>query len=857
MAKTIDNEAPAPASWGYQAPAGVWDEMFGADGELRPHWRHMADFLRNCAPQTLDSLKLETLRRLKEQGVYYNVYEDPAGQRRTWQLDPVPMLLPEHEWPQLEAGLRQRARLFSLLLQDLYGPQRALREGLIPHEIILRHPEFLRPAMVPHHGGERIAPLTLYAVDLARGPDGTWWVHADRTQGPSGAGYVLEARAVTKRVLGQSVSDYSIAPLAQFFHQLKRHVAALAPDQQREPTIAVLSPGIGNEVYFEHAYLAAQLGITLVQGDDLTVRSGHVYLRTVDDLRRVDVLIRRVDSSFCDPLSLRSDSMLGVPGLMQAQQLGRIGMANALGSGVLECPALLPFLPALARAWLGEDLLVPNVATWWCGQETERKYVLAELARLTIKRVDRPDVLIFGETLSRKALTQLGEAIKAKPWAYVGQEHLSFSTTPTLLKNEKPGSAHTGARTEVGPRPLVLRSFLAGNGDHYDVMPGGLTRVGGTAAANLVSTQSGGWSKDTWLLRRSGSMRDVLRLHPTGQRRQTAAALTSRAAEHLFWAASYLERSESLLRLASAYQSRYETWLDYGFEADERVLYQWLPLLQLYAPGAFPADVPPAPDTLRRALLGDDVGSLAYNLHRGLEGIYTVRDLWPSDSWRVIEELEELLTYAERNSDVIAIDQLVHPLLNAMLAFWGASQESLALTQGGLWLHIGRRLERVQNMLLVVSHFCRGLVVGEDSTLALETLLDAHGCMVSHRRRYGIELNFLTVWQHLLLEVTNPRSLMHQFEELESLLHLLLRGEWVKRDRHANPQFGLSEPEKIMLAVTTALRLADAREWSQSDTARALLSRVLGELSGRLRQLGTELDHHYFRHTQPFTQFAR
>ncbi|HET8710843.1 MAG TPA: circularly permuted type 2 ATP-grasp protein, partial [Spongiibacteraceae bacterium] len=652
MAKIIDNDAAAITSrWNYRALPDACDEMVGGEGELRSHWQPMVDFLRGCSSQTLDNLKLETQRRLKEQGVYYNVYEDPAGQRRTWQLDPVPMLLPEFEWPQLEAGLRQRAHLFSLLLQDLYGPQRALREGLIPHEVVLRHPEFLRPAMVPHEGGARIAPLTLYAVDLARGPDGQWWVLSDRTQGPSGAGYVLEARAVTKRVLGTSVSDYSIAPLAQFFHQLKRHVAALAPDQQREPTIAVLSPGIGNEVYFEHAYLAAQLGITLVQGDDLTVRNGNVFLRTVDDLRRVDVLIRRVDSSFCDPLSLRGDSMLGVPGLMQAQQLGRIGMANSLGSGVLECPALLPFLPALARAWLGEELLLPNVATWWCGQESERKYVLAELGKLVIKRVDRPGAVYFGDALSRKELQQLADRIKTSPWAYVGQEHLSFSTAPTLV-----GQA---AQSGVEPRPLVLRSFLAGDGEHYDVMPGGLSRVGSSATANLVTSQAGGWSKDTWLLRHSGSMNDVLRLHPTGQRRQTAAVLTSRAAEHLFWAASYLERSESLLRLVSAYQARYETWLDYGFEADERVLHQWLPLIQLYMPGALPADVPPAPDTLRRVLLGSGVGGLAYNLHRGLEGIYTVRDLWPIDSWRVIEELEELLTYAERNCEVIAIDQLV------------------------------------------------------------------------------------------------------------------------------------------------------------------------------------------------------
>lgn len=840
MAKTIDSEiAAAKSLWDYQAQDGAYDEMVGAEGELRPHWRHIADFLRGCTPQTLDSLKLETQRRLKEQGVYYNVYEDPAGQRRTWQLDPVPMLLPEQEWPQLEAGLRQRAHLLSLLLQDLYGPQRALREGLIPHEVVLRHPEFLRPAITAHAAGAHIAPLVLYAVDLARGPDGRWWVLNDRAEGPSGAGYVLEARAVTKRVLAQSISNQSIAPLAQFFHHLKRHVAALAPDQQREPTIAVLSPGIGNEVYFEHAYLAAQLGITLVQGDDLTVRNGNVYLRTVDDLRRVDVLIRRVDSSFCDPLSLRSDSMLGVPGLLQAQQLGRVGMANPLGSGVLESPGLLPFLPALARAWLGEDLVLPAVATWWCGQDKERKFVLSDLSGLVIKRIDQPGAVIFGDLLSRKELLQLGEAIKATPWAYVGQEHLSFSTAPTLI-----GSSST---TAAAPRALVLRSFLAGNGEHYDVMPGGLSRVASSAKATLVSTQTGGWSKDTWLLRRSGSMRDVLRLHPSGQRRLTAAVLTSRAAEHLFWAASYLERSESLLRLVTAYQQRYDMWLDYGFETDEHVLRQWLPVLQLYMPAAISSDVPPAPNTLRRALLGGGVGSLAYNLHRALEGMYTVRDLWPLDSWRVIEELEELVTYAERNSDVIAIDQFMHPIINAMLAFWGASQESLALTQGGLWLHIGRRLERIQNMLLVVSNLCRQLVSGEDSTLVLETLLHAHACEVSHRRRFGIELNFQTVWQHLLLEVTNPRSLLRQVTELESLLHYL----------NAGPQFGLSEHEKILLSVTTPLRLADAREWSHADTARSLLSRFLGELSGRLQQLGTELDNHYFRHTQPFTQFAR
>lgn len=837
MAKTdTDNDATriTPPGIPYETQGSAHDEMLDADGALREHWGPLGSFLRNSTPAALAHLKLDTLRRLKEQGVHYNIYREPEGKHRTWQLDPVPLVLAEKEWAKLEAGLCQRAHLFSLLLKDLYGPQRALREGLVPHEIVLRHPEFLRPAM-----SADMPPLTLYAVDLARAPDGRWWVLSDRSQGPSGAGYVLEARAVTKRVLGQSVGGYSIAPLAQFFHHLKRHVAALAPDGRQEPTIAVLSPGIRNEVYFEHAYLAAQLGITLVQGDDLSVRNGHVFLRTVDDLQRVDVLIRRVDSSFCDPLSLRADSMLGVPGLLQAQLSGGIGMANPLGSGVLECPALLPFLPALARAWLGEELLLPNVATWWCGQERERKFVLNELSELVIKRVDRDGGVIFGDRLSRKALQQLSDAIKAEPWRYVAQERVSFSTVPTLAGNG------------YAPRKLVLRAFLAGDGEHYDAMPGALCRVAGAAENLTVSTQGGGWSKDTWVLRRGGSMLDMLRLRPAGQRRAGAAVLTSRAAENLFWAASYLERSESLLRLVMAYQKRYDTWLDYGFDSDLRVLKQWLPLLQLYMPGALPGDVPPAPDTLRRALLGGSTGSLAYNLQRGLEGVYTVRDLWPMDSWQVIEQLEQLLGSVARpagewNDAETGIEQLVQPLLSALLAFWGAGQESLAITQGGLWLHIGRRLERVQNTLLIGAHLCEQLE-DDGETPVLETLLLAHGCVSSHRRRYGIELNYATVWQHLLLEVTNPRSLLHQLEELESLLHYL----------NKSPQLGLTQHEKVLLSVLAPVRLADPRAWSQAETSRTLLAQFLTDSSERLRQLETDLDHHYFRHTQAPTQFAR
>src|SRR5690606_20866314 len=386
--------------------------------------------------------------------------------------------------------------------------------------------------------------------------------------------------------------------------------------------------------------------------------------------------------------------------------------------------------------------------------------------------------------------------------------------------------------------------FLAGDGENYDVMPGGLTRVAGQAEDPLITGQSGAWSKDTWVLRKSGSMRDVLRLHRGTHGSHAAAELTSRAAENLFWAASYLQRSESLLRATTAYQNRYDSWLDYNLETDRRVLEQWLAVLSIYIPELTGTE--PAPDTLRRAMLSGKAGSLVWNLRRAIEGVYTVRDFWPLDSWRVIEELEELIGYAERNVEVVALDHLVHRLLTPMLAFWAASQEGLAQMQGGLWLQLGRRLERVQNMVASVVAVSRQLGDGEES-LAPETLLLAHGCMVGHRRRYGMELNYFTAWQYLLLDATNPRSLLFQLQELESLLHLL----------NQSPQLGLSDAEKILLGVVTQMKLADAREWVGADNARGILSRFLGELNGRLRQLGNDLDHLYFRHTQPITQFAR
>jgi uncharacterized circularly permuted ATP-grasp superfamily protein/uncharacterized alpha-E superfamily protein len=811
----------------YRPLTGVYDEMLDADGEFRPGWKGISGYLGKISHQEIIRLQRESSRRLKEQGVYYNVYDDPEGVRRTWKLDPLPLLIPEKDWARLESGLAQRARLMSMLLSDIYGEQRCIKESWIPPEIIFQHPGYLSSCT-----GAVQQPLTIYAVDVARGPDGAWWALSDRTQGPSGAGYVLEARLVTRQVLGAQAGDLSPAPLAQFYLHLKRHLTTLASDQYREPTIVLLSPGIGNEVYFEHAYMAAQLGITLVQGDDLTVRQGLVYLKTVDDLKKVDVIIRRVDDSYCDPLSLRPDSMLGVPGLLQAQILGKVGMANPLGSSVLESPALLPFLHNLARHFLGEDLKLPDVASWWCGQPKELDHVLQNFDSMVIKTLDRSDLVAFGAGLSAKQKSALKQRIKAAPWRFVGQQCLSFSTIPTL------------GETGLHPRHMVLRGFAAGDGKDYDILPGGLARVAADTNTFVVSGQKGGSSKDTWILRSSGSIKDLLRLRPSRQRRTAAAILTSRAAENLFWMARYNERTESLLRLIRAYVRRLENAYDFGFESSMEVLKALRPMLSTYC--YVDKDRLVRLDSVQSLVLNSQrMGSVSFNLNASIRSAYTVRDLWSGDCWRMVEEIEGLLQYSEKNWALSSMERFTQPFLSALLGFWGAASESMSEEQGGLWLGLGRRIERALNTLTSILNTIPELEHDQEGALR-EMLLEAHDSLNSHRRRFGTDYSYFNVWQHLLLEPGNPRSLLNATEHIGTGLEHL----------HHRHKASLSILQKQHLALQTKLRLADAAQWRSAELVKQNLAPFLLEVQSRLLLLGQSIENQYFKHAQPVTRLG-
>ena len=424
---------PSRMTWlaGYRPDARRYDELLDAGGAVRPEWRALVDRLAADSAPGAARRRLDATRRLiSENGVTYNIYADSRGADRPWALDPLPFVLKAEEWREIEAGVLQRADVLEALLADLYGPQRLLAEGLAPAALPYGHPNFLWPCCGLTPRGDRW--LHVYAADIARAPDGRWWLLADRTQAPSGAGYALENREIVEQVLPEGLRDLRVRQVRAFFGGFREQLLSFTEGGER-PLAVILTPGPFNETYFEHAYLARQLGLALAEGHDLTVRGDTVYLKTLGGLRRVHMIYRRLDDDFCDPIELRSDSALGVPGLLEAVRAGRVVLANALGSGVLESAAWLGFLPRIAERLSGEKLKLPSVATWWCGEAPALDFVLEHLDRLVIKPTypNQRFEPVFGHALDGEARTQLIERLKKRPYAYVAQERIPLSQAPT------------------------------------------------------------------------------------------------------------------------------------------------------------------------------------------------------------------------------------------------------------------------------------------------------------------------------------------------------------------------------------------------------------------------------------------
>src|SRR5580693_7378843 len=533
--QTAQNPARLDAAWPYAATKGFYDEVLAADEELRPQWRKLGESLATMGHTDLARRWHDGRRLIHDNGITYNIYSDPQNNARPWQLDPIPLVMDPEEWKAIEAGIVQRAMLFNTMLADLYGPQRLLRGDQLPPELVFPNPAFLRSCwgIVPQGG----VYLHTYSADLARAPDGQWWVMADRTQAPSGAGYALENREILEQVLPDSIAGLRTRRIGNFFGVLRDRLLDTAAADET-PLAVILTPGSFNETYFEHAYLARQLGLPLVEGSDLTVRNDTVYLKTVAGLRRVHAILRRLDDDYCDPVELRSDSALGVAGLLGAVRAGRVELANALGTGVLESAAWLGFLPKIAARLLGEKLELPSLATWWCGEGPALDYVLANLDKLVIKPAwpNQRFEPVFGHTLTGDSRRQLIERLQTRPYAYVAQEHLALSQAPVWRPYGALGFA---------AKAISIRMYAVASPAGHRVMPGGLARIAANdAAADVVSTQRGGGSKDIWVSAEPADEAAAEIPRSTSRMAIRYDEIPSRLVENLYWFGRYSVRCE-------------------------------------------------------------------------------------------------------------------------------------------------------------------------------------------------------------------------------------------------------------------------------------------------------------------------
>jgi len=508
-----------------------YDEMLGKDGILRPHWNAFFQSFNQLGNGEIRNRHSEIARLLKENGVTYNIYGNNAVENRDWNVDAIPFLISKEEWVQAEAALIQRAELLNLLLKDIYGDQVLIKKGIIPHELIYNHTGFLRQCAGIKFPGKH--SLVLYSADMARSPDGKLWIISDRTQAPSGYGYALENRMVMTRVLPELFNGLKVRHLSPYFDTLNHSLIELGARQHQNPRIVILTPGPGNETYFEHSYLSSHLGYTLVQGNDLMVKNNFVWLKTLGGLEKVDVIIRRVDDNFCDPLELKADSQLGVAGLLQVIRSGNVSIANPPGSSILENPGLMPFLQNISTYFFGTGLIMPTIASWWCGQPKELRYVLNNIQSLVIKKIYRGSsrsTSLDGGSLSALQLQELKKQISRSPYLYVGQEKIGLSSTPSFMNGK------------IEPRKTIFRSFLVSNGQSYTAMAGGLSRTSSDALNFFVSNQSGGNSKDTWIIAPE-PVNSILVPKKFPERIPVSnGILPSNTAENLFWVGRYTER---------------------------------------------------------------------------------------------------------------------------------------------------------------------------------------------------------------------------------------------------------------------------------------------------------------------------
>ena len=835
---------------GYATPKDRYDELLTAAGAPRAHWD---TFLRSMASREgLEISKTLALmeREIRENGVTYNVYADPQGADRLWEVDPLPLLLSATEWSDIEAGIAQRADLLNRVLTDIYGPQDLLRSGAIPPAVVFGHSGYL-------HQVQGIRPpagvhLFHYAADLARSPDGHWWVVNDRTQAPSGAGYALENRLVVSRVFPDMFRDLHVQHLASFFSAFRDSLMRWAPRDTSPPSAVVLTPGPYNETYFEHALLARYLGFALVEGNDLTVRDGCVWMKTVEGLRRVHAVVRRQDDNYCDPLELRSDSALGVPGLTDCARRGNVMLANALGSGVVESGGLMGYLPALSERLLGEPLKLPSVATWWLGEPAAFDDAWERLDQVLIKPLERSvhEPAVFGVDLTPAQRAAFKLKVAARPQRYVAQEWVHVSQAPMLEKaglgdsqTQSQSQSQGGSQNRLKPerwgsRTVGLRVFAVATPNGYRVMPGGLTRVAGQGDSRVIAMQRGGRSKDTWVLSDAPVDAGFSLLGRTVQPEDLVTSrsnLSSRSAENLFWFGRYGERCDAavrLLRVALAGVQGVGALRDHNLAA-VLVLAQRFDLLSPTT-GTAPTS-PNLTNVIEAQLLHsatDPTGALSDRLKQLARVAYSLRDRMSADNWRTLNQLsgDDVFQAPAAGAALVSVPVAMAWLDRAVLAMTTLSGFALdGMTRGSGWqfLSMGRRIERLLSVIAAVQ-----VAMTEGCALELDWLLELNDSTVTYRSRYMAGPEWLPVLDLLIRDDANPRSVAFQVKGLM---------DYITKLEATHGRFA----SDVLAPAFAALRQVTPADLQPESAA---LASVLNQLQRAANAVSEELNLKFFSH---------
>jgi uncharacterized circularly permuted ATP-grasp superfamily protein/uncharacterized alpha-E superfamily protein len=810
---------------------GHFDELRGDGPRLRPAWTHFFDRVGPDGFADLDH-RFDTVgRQIRENGITYNVYADTSGTSRPWSLDLLPFLIEQDEWATLAAGIVQRARLMNAVLADVYGEQRVLSEALLPPALVQGHPGYLRAVRGFRPPGGVF--LHIAAFDLARAPDGSWWTVSQRVQAPSGLGYVLENRVAISRQFPEAFRDLHIQHLAATYKRLMEAVTELAPDHDGVPRIVLLTPGPFNETYFEHAYLARYLGLPLVEGSDLTVRDDCLFLKSLHGLERVHGVLRRLDDDFLDPLELRSDSTLGVPGILQAMRAGNVLIANAPGSSFLESPATSAFFPKLAEALLGEKLLLPSLSSWWLGEAAAREHVLPHLRNLVIKPTYPQGGFeaFLAADASDDELAQWQRRIAEDPAAFTVQAYLPLSQAPTWNDGQ------------LIPRAAMVRLFaLVDAAGNWHALPGGMTRIA-SRDRQVVSMQRGGSSLDTWVM--TGGTVDSFSMLPEHIRPEDLAnkrrPVSSRAAENLFWMGRYAERAENAVRLARLTL----LYLSSDDELPDELLAALHTLCM--ARGLVAEEVPApgqAPRVFERALIAaladaKDVPSVGFNVRALGHAAGHIRDRLSPAHWRLILAAgDDLFSTFEQSEDVgytpAEATRALEHLGVQLTAITGAQTDRMTRDDGWRLLTVGRQLERLGAMAASIS------VLFEDDAVATESgfdlLLELFDSIITYRAHYQRRHETVALIDLLIIDEENPRSIACVLHTLRSALAAL-------------PPIPDKPSLEDMLdhedLIDDLLLLCE-----RQDGHYAALTRFVGRLYFLSRQISDEIGRRYFTHAQ-------